>query len=199
MTSMSTVTSVPAKTPVRRLPAEEGVWVFIFADIMLFTAFFNVFVYYRARAPQLFSAGQATLDWHFGLSNTVLLLTSSWFVACAMGAVRRHRRRAAYAWFGAALACGLGFGVLKVIEYAHKIVAGITLTTNDFYMYYFMFTGLHLVHLLLGMAVLLYLLVRLQKPAWSESDVRACEGGAAYWHLVDLLWIVLFPLIYLLR
>lgn len=197
--SIDLVVSSTSKPKERRLPAEEGIWIFIIADIFLFAVFFNVFAFYRARDLVLFRAGQASLDWHLGLIYTLLLLTSSWFVACALRSVRKGLRRPATAWLSAAVACGLGFSALKLVEYAQKLKVGINLTTNDFYMYYFMFTGLHFLHLLLGMAVLLYLLALLRKTEWSKSDIRLFEGGAAYWHMVDLLWIVLFPLIYLLK
>src|ERR1700675_859107 len=94
---------------------------------------------------------------------------------------------------------GGGFFVSKVFEWAGKIAAGITLNSNEFYSFYYMFTGIHLVHVLLGMGVLMYLLVRSKRPDPGASYAALMEGGGAFWHLVDLLWVVLFPLLYLLR
>ena len=199
----SAVASMPAATTAtttpRRLSAEEGVWVFIGGDMAMFALFFNVYAYYRALTPELFNASQATLDARIGLVNMLLLLTGSWFIVQALRAVRLHERETARRWIAAGLACGAGFCVLKVLEYTLKIRAGITLVTNDFYMYYFMFTGVHFVHLLLGMAVLLYLFAKARRTDWADKELRLFEGGFAYWHMVDLLWIVLFPLIYLVR
>ena len=183
----------------RRLSAEEGVWVFIGGDMAMFALFFNVYAHYRALAPELFNASQATLDARIGLVNMLLLLTGSWFIVQALRAVRSHERAIARRWIAAGMACGAGFSVLKVLEYTLKVRDGVTLVTNDFFMYYFMFTGVHFVHLLLGMAVLVYLFAMARSTDWAEKDVRLFEGGFAYWHMVDLLWIVLFPLIYLVR
>jgi nitric oxide reductase NorE protein len=86
-----------------------------------------------------------------------------------------------------------------VFEWGGKIADGITLNSNEFYSFYYMFTGIHLVHVLLGMGVLVYLLVRSKRPDPGTSYVALMEGGGAFWHLVDLLWVVLFALLYLLR
>jgi len=87
---------------------------------------------------------------------------------------------------------------VKFFEYSEKIAAGFTLTTNDFFMYYFMLTGLHLMHVLLGLGVLCYLWFSL-RAAPSADSMRTLESGASFWHMVDILWIVLFALLYLLR
>jgi nitric oxide reductase NorE protein len=178
---------------------DEGVWVFIVADMGLFSVFFNVYAYYRVRETELFTTSQATLERGFGLANTIVLLSSSLFVVRALQAVRRQDRRSTRHWLLASLTCGVVFCALKLIEYARKLAAGIDLTSNDFYMYYFMFTGLHALHLLLGMGVLIYLMALARRTQWQSNDLRAFAGGAAYWHMVDLLWIVLFTLLYLIN
>lgn len=165
----------------------------------LFAIFFNVFSWYRGLEPEVFRDGQLTLDARFGLANTFILLTSSWFVVLALRAVREHRRYTALRHLAGALLCGLGFVALKIVEYGAKIGAGITLNTNDFYMLYFMFTGIHLLHLILGLGVLVFLMSLSRRTEWSDSHIRFFEGGAVFWHMVDLLWIILFPLIYLVR
>jgi len=183
-----------------RMPGEEGVWVFVFGDMVLFSLFFVVFLYYRGQNLELYAQSQARLSQAFGALNTFFMLSSSWFVAMAVRAARGNQRKATPALLLMALGCGAGFGVVKVLEYSDKIRGGITLTTNDFYMYYFMFTGIHFVHVLLGMGVLAFLAkVTSSRVAYEPHILRNLESGATFWHLVDLLWIVLFALLYLVR
>jgi nitric oxide reductase NorE protein len=181
------------------VPGEAGVWVLIFGDLAAFSAFFGIFLLHRARNVALFSASQAAMDRRIGLANTVLLLTSSLFVARAVSEARAGERVRAARLLILALGCGCGFIVSKVFEWGGKIAAGVTLNSNEFYSFYYMFTGIHLVHVLLGMGVLVYLLVRSKRRDAGGSYAALMEGGGAFWHLVDLLWVVLFPLLYLLR
>jgi nitric oxide reductase NorE protein len=183
----------------RRMPGEEGVWVFIFLDLMTFSIFFLTFLYYRGQNVPLFTNSQAHLSQLLGALNTFLMLTSSWFVATAVQAARRGLGRVTPVCFMLAFLCGAGFGVVKFFEYGAKIRAGITPNTNDFYMYYYMFTGIHFMHVLIGMGVL----AGLARYSWSGGidgkKIRNIESGATFWHLVDLLWIVLFALLYLVK
>ncbi|NIB38825.1 cytochrome c oxidase subunit 3 family protein [Pseudomaricurvus alkylphenolicus] len=187
----------------RHLPAEEGVWVFILGDMMVFSLFFLVFMYYRNQDIPTFVESQATLNLHYGALNTMLLLTSSWFVALALRSVRHNWPTHAARLIALAGACGVGFVIVKFVEYGEKIRAGLVLTTNDFYMYYYVFTGVHFLHLLIGLGVLIFLWFKARAGApaggYTQRDIQTFEGGAAYWHMVDLLWIVLFPLIYLVK
>jgi nitric oxide reductase NorE protein len=181
------------------VPGEAGVWVFIFGDLVVFGLLFSVFSYYRAHDVALYTQTQATLNQNLGALNTLILLASSWFVFMGVDAVRTGRRLLAPRMLAAAFLCGAGFGAVKFVEYGEKIRAGITPVTNDFYMYYYVLTGLHFVHVLIGMAVLAFMWSKSHKPQPTDGDVSMLESGASYWHMVDLLWIVLFPLIYLVR
>lgn len=183
----------------RHLPGEEGVWVFIMGDMVVFALFFAVFVWYRGLDPVLFSESQATLNAGYGLFNTCLLLTSSWFVVLAMNAVRRDLDRQAALLFVLAFLCGLGFSLIKVLEYSEKIAADLTPVSNDFYMFYYILTGLHFVHVIIGMVVMLFMALLARRGVSRSGGLSFLEGGASYWHMVDLLWIVLFPLIYLMK
>ena len=187
------------KSTARHLPGEEGVWIFILGDMMVFSLFFLVFTYYRGLDVDTFTQSQASLNMNYGAINTVLLLSSSWFVALALRAVRRNRANDASRLFLLAGACGLGFAVIKFFEYGEKIQAGFILTTNDFFMYYYILTGIHFLHLIIGMGVLAFMWSRTRSESFSPNDVQVFESGSAYWHMVDLLWIVLFPLIYLVK
>ena len=183
----------------RRLPGIEGVWVFVAADLTVFGLFFVSFVRDRGRDAALFEQARQTLDADIGGVNTLILLTSSWFVALAVqaaqaGAARRIPRLLAWA-----AVCGLAFAVLKVSEYAHKLRAGTSMLTNDFYMYYFTLTGIHLLHVAAGTVILLILWSKARAGAYGRGNCAGLESGATFWHMVDLLWVVIFPLLYLLK
>lgn len=181
----------------RHMPGEPGIWVFIFGDMMVFTLFFVTFAWYRGENMDLFAASHALLNQVFGVINTFLMLSSSWFVATAVRMARENRPRLVVAGFGGAFLCGIGFVVSKVFEYGEKIRAGITPATNDFFMYYYVFTGIHLMHVLIGMGVLAFMAAYARSGAFDTHKVRNLESGASFWHVVDLLWIVLFALLYL--
>ncbi|RJF89406.1 cytochrome c oxidase subunit 3 family protein [Oleomonas cavernae] len=179
------------------IPGEPGIWLFIGGDIVLFSVLFVTFLDYRAADPVLFGAGRGHLNQLLGLLNTLLMLTSSWFVASGVEAARRRMAGVPQFCFGVALSCGAGFGVVKYFEYAAKVSAGITPTTDDFFMFYFVYTGIHMIHVLIGMAVLWALIGYTRSRPIEAVNVQHLETGASFWHLVDLLWIVLFALLYL--
>lgn len=182
--------------PQNHIPGEPGVWVFVLGDLLIFGLFFSVYSYYRALDVEAFREAQLLLNQNFSAFNTLLLLISSWFLVLAMTDIRERSGKVAPRLFVAACFCGLGFLVVKTLEYTEIIGTGIGITTNDFFMYYFVLTGLHLVHVVIGIGVLVFLL-GLSKRKLSTSDVRIMESGCTYWHMVDLLWIILFPLLYL--
>ena len=166
---------------------------------MIFGLLFSVFVYYRAQDVALFSAAQTTLNQTYGLYNTLLMLSSSWFVATGMNAARQAWSHRAAVMFAFAFACGAGFVLVKYFEYGEKIRAGLTIVTNDFYMYYFMMTGIHLLHVVIGMGVLAFLWSTSRAAKFDEPRINAMESCASFWHMVDILWVVLFGLLYLMR
>ena len=183
----------------RKLAGDEGVWFFISADITLFAVFFLLFMLERYRAVALFEQSRQQLDPLLGALNTVILLTSSWLVALAVHSARQGRRLAVSRYLTLGMLVGAGFAVTKVFEYWRKIAAGITLLSNDFFMFYFALTGLHFLHFVVGMVVLAVCLSKSRSDAMDESFVLWIESSGCYWHMVDLLWIVLFPMLYLLR
>jgi nitric oxide reductase NorE protein len=196
---MATKRPPAGRRPARHVPGEEGVWVLIIGDMLVFSIFFGTYLYYRAQDVALYVRSQQQMVRGFGLANTILLLTSSWFVAVAVSDARAGRRDRAARLVVGALASGVGFVISKAFEWGGKIRAGITLNTNEFYIFYYMFTGIHLLHVLIGLGVLTYLFMRSRRPDPGASYVAVMEGGGAFWHLVDLLWIVLFALLYLVR
>ena len=159
--------------------------------------FFATFMYQRSLAPELFDESRRTLSIGIGLANTLILLTSSLFVVTAIRAIRERQRRAAQFLLVGALLCGLAFVALKAVEYTAKVSQGHVPTQNNFYLYFFILTGLHLFHVLIGLVVLILLLTQAGRAELSATRTALVEGGGCFWHLVDLLWIVLFPLLYL--
>ena len=198
MTAISSAGSVVGRTK-RHLPGEEGIWLFIFGDMLVFSLFFVTFMYYRGQDVALFQSSQAQLSQVFGALNTVFMLSSSWFVGMAVQAGRRNMSKDASALFLMAFVCGVGFLINKFFEYGEKISHGVTLNTNDFFMYYYMFTGIHAMHVIIGMGVLLFAAKYSWQGGFDARKIKNLESSASFWHVVDLLWIVLFALLYLVR
>jgi len=188
------------RKPSARIPGETGLWVLVLGDLTVFALFFSAFAFYRSRDVELYQASQATLNRHYGVANTLLLLTGSWLVALALESARNRLPSRAARLLVLAIGCGSAFAVVKYCEYGEKVRAGIGPATNDFFMYYFVLTGIHFLHVLVGLGLLCWAFVRLRgSAAGAEPRLVLLECSGIYWHMVDLLWIVLFPLLYLLR
>ncbi|MFN4134695.1 MAG: cytochrome c oxidase subunit 3 [Novosphingobium sp.] len=182
------------------LPGDSGVWFFILADMCAFALFFLVFMVGRAAAPASYEAARAMLDLRFGLANTLILLTSGAFMARATREAQAGNWHQARRFLLLTLASGLPFGVSKAFEWHAKLKDGIGLTTNEFFTYYFILTGVHFLHFAVGVAVLVVLVrVSGRRDLPEPTRRRWIEAGGTYWHMVDLLWIALFAMLYLLR
>lgn len=180
------------------VPGEVGIWVFVLGDMLAFALFFGVFIVERAGDVALFEEARRSLSVGFAVANTLLLLTSSLFVVMAVRAVRTGTQRLAPRLIALAALAGVGFVVNKAVEYGEKFADDLTPATNDFFTFFFMLTGIHLLHVLIGLCVLAYLWRVTRRPSLGAVELRHVESGASYWHMVDLLWIVLFPLLYLM-
>lgn len=191
-------TSTAAAAP-RRLPGDLAIWFFILAEMIAFAVFFAAYAFARASHVEEFNLYQQTLDRNSGALNTVLLITGSWFVALAVRAAHADEQKAIARNLLLGWLCGAGFLVVKCFEYAAKFGAGISLSTNTFYMFYISLTFFHFMHVLLGMVILSVLWFQARKGVYGAHEANGLESGAAYWHMVDLLWIVLFPLVYVMR
>ncbi|WP_431236562.1 cytochrome c oxidase subunit 3 [Mycolicibacterium aichiense] len=191
------MTAGAATTANRRIPGEQGTWVFLLGDMLVFAAFFATFMIERSKAPDVFDAARKTLHVNIGLVNTLVLLTSSLFVVAAIGGLRTGARAIALRALVVAAGCGVVFVALKVTEYVLLVQAGHTAGVNHFYLYYFILTGLHLLHVCIGILVLALMMTQTRRTELSATRLAVIEGGGCFWHLVDLLWIVLFPLLYL--
>ena len=183
----------------RRLPGVDGVWVFIGADSVIFAILFLSFMQDRLKNPAVFEASRQTLNMNLGGIDTIILLTSSWSVALAVQAMKRDQIDLEPRLLLGGAITGLMFVASKSIEYFKKFAHGITPGTNPFYMWYFTLTGIHLIHVVVGTSLLTYLWVRSRRGTYDHLHRAVPESVASYWHLVDLLWIVLFPLLYLMK
>jgi nitric oxide reductase NorE protein len=182
-----------------RVPGESGFWVLILGDLTAFALLFCVFVYYRGQDVGLYLDSQLRLNRAFGALNVVLLLTSSWCVVQGVEAFRGRVMWRARRWFGAGFLLGVGFVVVKVLEYGEKVRESIAASTNEFFMFFFVLTGIHLLHLVIGLGVLAWMRAKSGSEWNTHRDVALVECGGVYWHMVDLLWVALFALLYLLR
>ncbi|MBP7484279.1 MAG: hypothetical protein RLZZ369_931 [Pseudomonadota bacterium] len=200
MNDATWLSAADTETPTApRLSGDLVIWLLILAELLTFGIFFMAYAFMRVGQVSLFNASQATLDLHTGGINTLLLITSSWAVARAVQSVRRDRNHTGANWLAVALMCGGAFLILKTLEYINKIQAGIDVSTNDFYLFYFMLTGFHYLHVIVGMVMLSLLWFFTRRGQYGRDNCHALETGAAFWHLVDLLWIILFPLVYVMR
>ncbi|MEM1138489.1 MAG: cytochrome c oxidase subunit 3 [Pseudomonadota bacterium] len=183
----------------RRLPGEEGVWMFVLGDLVIFAIFFVTYLVYRAEAPGAYAAGQASLNVTIGTLNTLALLTSSWLVARAVKTARVGAAFKARPQLVMAIGFGIAFLAGKITEYVQKARGGVGAEEAEFFMFYFVFTGIHFVHVLIGLVLLSLLAASIKTDTLVAGRLRLLEGGGVYWHMVDILWIVLFTLFYLIR
>lgn len=180
--------------------AVPSIWALIAVDCLSFAIFFTVFMTERVKAPELFNQSARQLDVGIGLTNTLILITSSWLVALAVLAAQRGDLASVRRLLPAGMLVAAGFGGFKLFEYGSKIAHGITPLSSEFFGYYFALTGLHFLHYLIGMGVLIYMLIRTRKltAGGDASYLNLMVSGGIFWHMVDLLWVFLFPMLYLL-
>ncbi len=188
----------------RRVPGEPGIWVFLMGDMLVFAEMFFIYALFRGEDRELFETSQRLVNPVYGLLYTLLLLASSWAVVMAVSAARKGLigPSSRLLWWG--FAGGAAFVAIKFVEYGTKLSAGITPVTNQFFMMYFVLTLVHLLHACVGLGVLVYVRSQVNALEFAAPDsvdrrdrLRMIEVGAVYWHMVDLLWIVLFALFYL--
>ena len=188
--------------------AKLGMWLFLFTELLLFGGLFILYAVYLSRYPHEFAAAGRELDLAFGTTNTVVLLTSSLLAAMAVTAVKRGEKRATLALLSGTLACAAIFLAIKYLEWGAKIGHGIYPGSRKliegapgesvFFGLYYLTTGLHGIHVVIGAALLAWIGARVKSGALHAGDNVTLENGTLYWHLVDLVWIFIFPLYYLI-
>lgn len=179
-----------------RLPGDIDMWVMVLGDFFFFGCYFATYMVFRAGSPEEFRAAQAHLHIGLGVANTVVLLTGSLFAALAVFAVREGRLRSGQRLLGATGACGAVFVMVKAYEWYSAASAGHTLT-DDFFDFYYGLTGVHLVHVALGLLILGVAVRELRATHPRRPSI--VEQGVLFWHMVDLLWVVIFAMLYLMR
>jgi len=190
-----------------------GMWLFLATEILLFAGIFCAYTVFRSLYPEAWAAGSHHLDWRWGALNTIVLLISSWTVACAVRAAQTGRRGALIGNLVFTIACAAAFVYIKLtFEYIPKLSLGKAPGTWFAYPFaehpheplwwsiYYMGTGLHALHVIIGACLLGWVLFRsIRYNAYGPTHYTMVETSALYWHLVDLIWIFLFPLLYLIH
>lgn len=186
---------------IRYAPLTGGtaVWIFMGVEVLTFGLFLLGHAWGWRTEPQVFAESQALLHPVSGVRGTLLLLVGSGLVVQGVLANHADRPQAAMGWLLAGAAAGLLFSVNKLLEYADPALAHVTLSTNSFWFSYLFLTGLHLLHVLGGVGILAVLAWRLRAGVYGPTNALGVEAGAAYWHLVDIIWVLLFPVLYLMH
>lgn len=187
-----------------------GLWLFLVTEVLLFGGLFVAYILFRALYPDMFAEAHHHLDKVMGAVNTVVLICSSLSMAMAVHYVQNNNRKVAIRLLTFTVLCGAAFMVVKFFEYKAKFdhhlfpnssfdfAAFKHSNANLFYSLYFLMTGLHGVHVLVGMSLITWMIVRTRRNEFSSEYYTPVELTGLYWHLVDLIWIYLFPLLYLI-
>ncbi len=172
-------------------------WFFVLGDMIIFGLYFIAFMIFRAREVGAYTAGQQNLYLDMGVVNTLLLLFSSWLAARSVLAARGGDAGRTIRLLGATAACGAVFIVLKLTEWWLELSAGHTFPSGAFMSFYYVLTGVHLLHVVMGLSILAVVIVYTR----SQVDPRphVVEQATTFWHMVDLLWVVIFALLYVMR
>jgi nitric oxide reductase NorE protein len=178
-------------------PGTSGIWTFVFIDMVVFFLFFLVYISERLRLPDIFAASQRLLDPFTGLASALFLLTSSWCMVEAVNATRRNTERSAALYLNFALLLGACFAGNKLIEYSAKFAHGLSPVSNGFFTFYFLITGLHFIHVIGGMVFMGHCRMRLATELGSKNFRKKMENVGLFWHFVDVLWLFIFPMLYL--
>ncbi len=178
-------------------PGQRDMWYFIIFDACVFSCYLISYMLFRARNPEEFLAAQAHQSQGFGIFNTILLLTSSWFIARCVRCTRLGDLGGAKRCLMLAVLFGVSFMVSKSVEWTLAIREGFTLMHSLYFTYYYYITAYHMLHMVVGLVVLTYVYFNLIRP--TNHLVESVETGATYWHMVDLIWVFIFALLYLMR
>ncbi len=186
-----------------------GMWLFLFTELILFGGMFLVYAVYRFSYPEEFQLAAQELDTFVGALNTIILLTSSLTVAMSITAIQQGRKEMAMFLVTTTILLALAFMVNKYFEWGHKFEVGLypqgpELLTKQpgeilYFGLYYVMTGLHALHVLIGVAVLANAVIAIARDRITSTSFVRLESGALYWHLVDIIWIFLFPLFYLIH
>ncbi|MCK6413093.1 MAG: cytochrome c oxidase subunit 3 family protein [Azonexus sp.] len=181
-----------------RIPGNKGIWVGITCEFVEFLVLFAVYFIARAHFPASFEAGSARLSQFAGTAITLLMVSSSFFIACSVVAMRANKRRQSLYWLIAGLVVALGYPVAKYLEIQWNLSQGINGESGIFFTVYYYLTFNHLVHATWGILGILWVLARHLVGGYSAEDHAGLEALACYWHATDIIWLVIFPFFYVL-
>lgn len=182
----------------RRIPGNKGIWVGITCVFVEFAVLFTVYFVARAHFPDAFAAGHTQLSLIAGAAITMLLLTSSLFIALSVNAIRNGNRRTSIAWLIGGLLLALGYPLVKYLEFRWNLAHGIRGDSGIFFTVYYYLTLTHLVHGFWGILGILWVLARNIVGAYDASEYSGLEALASYWHVTDMIWLIIFSLCYVL-
>lgn len=171
------------------------IWILILLELITFGVALIVLVINSRQDPALFHQSRLELNAAFGTANTIFLLTSGFFMATTVHNFKNKDAQKASLYLNLTLLGGILFLFLKGFEYYTKIQAGHVMGFNTFYTYYWLLTGFHVIHVITGMVILLFLSKGIKNLT---SETENVEAGAAFWHMCDLIWLILFPTLYLI-
>jgi nitric oxide reductase NorE protein len=197
VTTTEEVTEDGGASDAERFPGEPDMWLFVVFESLVFTSYFCVYLYVRAHHERAFLEAQSHLTLWIGILETIVLLTSSWSIARCVLHTRAGRYRAARQSAIVTAVLGVAFLALKTAEWVHLVRDGYTFTSSDFMQYFFFLTGMHAIHLLIGFVVLGALIRQLTDP--KRRSHQTIETCSTYWHTVDLFWVVIFAMLYIVR
>jgi len=178
--------------------ARLGLWAFLATEVLLFGALFTAYIVFRLKYPQMFHDDHLKLNRVLGAANTVVLICSSLTVALGIAAIRKGRQGLLRLFLSITILLAAVFLGIKYFEWTEKFALGLYPRTDIFFSLYFMMTGLHGIHVFAGMVILGTMVVLAGRGTFSESYDTPVEISGLYWHFVDLVWIYLFPLFYLI-
>lgn len=181
-----------------RIPGNKAIWVGIYAEMTEFALMFLVYFLARAHHPEAFHLGPTRLWTLAGVINTLIMLTSGFFVARAVLSIRADQAGVALRWLAVALITGLGYPLMKVLEVRWNLARGLDGGGDVFQLAYYYLTFNHLVHVSWGLLGLAWVMIRTGTGGYSSADHRGLIAFASYWHATDLIWLMIFPLFYVL-
>lgn len=198
MPTATTAPLAPIASPLRRIPGNKGIWVGITCELVEFTVMFVIYFIARSHYPEEFHQGADRLWLAAGTVITLLMVSSSFLVACSVTAISQGRQKLALLLLSGALVIALGYPVTKAMEVSWNLDHGLNGSAGIFITVYYYLTFNHLVHASWGIIGMIWVLARLAIGAYSAENHDGLEALASYWHATDIIWLVIFPLFYVL-
>jgi len=174
------------------------IWIIILLELVTFSAGIIAFTFQSNLFPEMYSISKEELNVHIGFANTLILLTSGFFIAQSLQHLKAANEAKSQNFMWVGMLFGLAFMILKSYEFVDKMEHGFDLSYNAFFMYYWLLTGFHFMHVLVGLIILFVLVSNVRKGVYSKDNFLDVEAGASFWHMCDLIWLILFPVLYLL-